>query len=71
MKLVKEFNLSVQERAKNDPAYREALLDEAVRLLRAGKRKMGAALVMKYVRLAEQLCTPETQTGTTDGRRPD
>ena len=65
MALTKEFKETVKARAARDPAFREALLTEAVELLLAGDLETGKAVLRDYInatvgfeRLARATGTP-------------
>jgi hypothetical protein len=47
--LSKDFKLTVQARAKRDPAFREALLQEAVDAMLAGDTDTGKAVLRDYI----------------------
>jgi hypothetical protein len=49
MALTKDFRDTILERARRDPAFRHALLQEAVELLLAGDVETGKVLVRKYI----------------------
>jgi hypothetical protein len=49
MALTKDFRDTIRERARRDPAFRRALLQEAVELLLAGDVETGKGLVRKYI----------------------
>jgi DNA-binding phage protein len=49
MALTREFKETVKERADRDPAFREALLKEAVELLLAGDLETGKAVLRDYI----------------------
>jgi DNA-binding phage protein len=65
MALTKEFKDTVKARAERDPAFREALLTEAVEQLLAGELEGGKAVLRDYInatvgfeRLAKATGTP-------------
>lgn len=65
MALTKEFKETVKARAERDPAFREALLKEAIELLLAGDLGTGKAVLRDYInatvgfeRLARATGTP-------------
>jgi hypothetical protein len=65
MPLTREFKQTVKARAERDPAFREALLIEAVEQLLAGELADGKAVLRDYInatigfeRLAEATGTP-------------
>ncbi|QXX74606.1 transcriptional regulator [Methylovirgula sp. HY1] len=49
MPLTKSFRETVQERAAGDPAFREALFQEAVQALLAGDADAGRAAMRDYI----------------------
>src|SRR5262249_57240663 len=49
MPLTREFKDTVKARAERDPAFREALLTEAVEQLLAGKLEDGKAVLRDYI----------------------
>lgn len=49
MALTKEFKETVQARASRDPAFREALLQEAVEAMLAGDLVTGKAVLRDYI----------------------
>ena len=49
MALTREFKETVKARAKRDPAFREALLKEAVEQLLAGDLDTGKAVLRDYI----------------------
>ena len=49
MALTKEFKETVKARAERDPAFREALLAEAVEQLLAGRLDTGKAVLRDYI----------------------
>jgi len=49
MALTKDFRDTIFERARRDPAFRCALLQEAVERLLAGDVETGKGLVRKYI----------------------
>ena len=49
MALTKEFKDTVKARAERDPAFREALLTEAVEQLLAGELEGGKAVLRDYI----------------------
>jgi DNA-binding phage protein len=65
MPLTKDFKATVKARAERDPAFREALLTEAVELLLSGEVETGKAILRDYInatvgfeRLARETGTP-------------
>jgi hypothetical protein len=65
MPLTREFKETVKARAERDPAFREALLIEAVEQLLAGELEVGKAVLRDYInatvgfeRLAKATGTP-------------
>jgi DNA-binding phage protein len=65
MSLTRDFQTTVRERAKRDPAFRYALLAEAIELLLAGEVETGKAILRDYInatigfeRLAKKTGTP-------------
>ncbi len=49
MPLTKEFKETVKARAKRDEAIRQALLVEAIELLKAGDLKVGQAILRDHL----------------------
>ena len=49
MTMATEFKDTVRARAKRDPAFREALLKEAIELLRTGDLQVGKAVLGDYI----------------------
>ena len=49
MALTRDFKATVKARAERDPAFREALLTEAVELLLAGDIEVGKAVLRDYI----------------------
>ena len=49
MPLTKEFKETVKERAERDPAFRAALLTEAIELLLTGDLETGKAVLRDYI----------------------
>ena len=49
MALTKEFKETVKARAERDPAFREALLKEAIELLLAGDLETGKVILRDYI----------------------
>jgi len=65
MPLTRDFKETVKARAARDPAFRQALLTEAVELLLAGEIETGKAILRDYInatigfeRLARETGTP-------------
>lgn len=65
MALTRDFKTTVKARAERDPAFREALLTEAVELLLSGEVETGKAILRDYInatvgfeRLAKKTGTP-------------
>lgn len=65
MPLTRDFKTTVKARAERDPAFREALLTEAVELLLSGEVETGKAILRDYInatvgfeRLAKETGTP-------------
>ena len=65
MALTRDFKATVKARAARDPAFRVALLTEAVELLLSGKVETGKAILRDYInatvgfeRLAKETGTP-------------
>jgi DNA-binding phage protein len=65
MPLTRDFKMTVKARAERDPAFREALLTEAVELLLSGEVETGKAILRDYInatvgfeRLAKETGTP-------------
>jgi DNA-binding phage protein len=49
MALTRDFKATVKARAERDPAFREALLTEAVELLLSGEVETGKAILRDYI----------------------
>jgi DNA-binding phage protein len=49
MVLTRDFRETIQARAERDPAYREAMLTEAVDSFLAGEAEVGKALLRDYI----------------------
>jgi hypothetical protein len=49
MALTREFKKTVKARAERDPAFREALLTEAIARLFAGEDETGRAILRDYL----------------------
>ncbi len=49
MALTKDFRKTIQTRAKRDPAYREAMLTEAVDSFLSGDVEIGKAMLRDYI----------------------
>jgi DNA-binding phage protein len=49
MALTRDFKESVRDRAQSDPAFRAALLSEAIELLLSGDVETGRALLRDYI----------------------
>ena len=49
MALTKQFKETIQARARRDPAFRKALLQESVECLLAGDINAGKALLRDYI----------------------
>src|SRR2546429_9290988 len=65
MPLARDLKATVKARAERDPAFREALLTEAVELLLSGELETGKAILRDYInatigfeRLAKETGTP-------------
>jgi DNA-binding phage protein len=65
MALTREFKETVKARAERDPAFREALLIEAIELLLSGDVETGKAVLRDYInatvgfeKLAKEAGTP-------------
>lgn len=65
MPLTRDFKTTVQVRAQNDPAFRAALLSDAVELLLSGDMETGKSVLRDFInatvgfeRLAEKVGTP-------------
>ena len=52
MALTREFKETVQARARTDPAFREALLKEAVDAMLAGEVDVGKAVLRDHINTA-------------------
>jgi len=64
MALTREFKETVKERAARDPAFREALLKEAVELLLAGDLETGKAVLRDYINATVGFAKLARATGT-------
>ena len=67
MALTKDFRDTIRDRADRDPAFRRALLEEAVAVMIAGDLESGRCLMRNYInatvgfqRLAETVHKPKT-----------
>ncbi|THV23225.1 transcriptional regulator [Peteryoungia ipomoeae] len=49
MALTRDFKQTVRDRAQSDPAFRAALLSEAIELLLSGDVETGRALLRDYI----------------------
>jgi DNA-binding phage protein len=49
MALTKEFRETIRERAQREPAFRKALLREAIELMLSGDEKTGRAILRNYI----------------------
>jgi DNA-binding phage protein len=49
MALTRDFKESVRDRAQSDPAFRAALMSEAIELLLSGDVETGRALLRDYI----------------------
>jgi len=49
MALTKDFRITIQTRAKKDPAYREAMLTEAIDSFLSGDVDVGKAMLRDYI----------------------
>jgi len=49
MPLTRDFRETIRERAQNEPAFRKALLREAIELMLSGDVKTGRALLRNYI----------------------
>lgn len=49
MALTRDFRQTVRDRAQSDPAFRAALLSEAIELLLSGDVETGRALLRDYI----------------------
>ncbi len=49
MALTKDFRETIRERAQKEPAFRQALLREAIELMLTGDEKTGRALLRNYI----------------------
>jgi hypothetical protein len=49
MALTKDFNETVQARARRDPAFRQALLQEALATMLEGDLETGKAVLRDYI----------------------
>jgi hypothetical protein len=54
MMLTRDFKDTARERTQRDPGFREALLKEALELLRAGDLEIGQAILRDYLNAAER-----------------
>jgi DNA-binding phage protein len=64
MALTREFKETVKERAARDPAFREALLKEAVELLLAGDLETGKVVLRDYINATVGFAKLARATGT-------
>lgn len=49
-KLTKDLKVTVQDRARRDPKFRQALLQEAIRCLKSGELETGTAALQDYLK---------------------
>jgi DNA-binding phage protein len=49
MALTKDFRETIRERAQQEPAFRKALLREAIELMLSGDEKTGRAILRNYI----------------------
>ncbi len=54
MALTRDFKDTVRERAQRDSEFRQALLKEALELLRTGDLEVGQAILRDYLDAAER-----------------
>jgi DNA-binding phage protein len=64
MALTRDFKETVKARADRDPAFREALLTEAVELLITGKVDVGKAVLRDYINATIGFARLAKATGT-------
>lgn len=64
MALTRDFRETVKARAERDPAFREALLTEAVELLLAGELETGKAILRDYINATVGFEKLAKETGT-------
>ena len=56
MELIQDFKKTVRARAQRDPAFREALLQEAIETLLAGDVETGKAVLRDYTKTIDSTC---------------
>ena len=64
MPLTRDFKTTVKARAERDPAFREALLTEAVELLLSGEVETGKAILRDYINATVGFEQLARETGT-------
>jgi DNA-binding phage protein len=64
MPLTRDFKTTVKARAERDPAFREALLTEAVKLLLSGEVETGKAILRDYINATVGFEQLARETGT-------
>jgi DNA-binding phage protein len=64
MALTKDFKATVKARAERDPAFRAALLTEAVEMLLAGDLETGKAILRDYINATVGFEQLARETGT-------
>lgn len=67
MALTRDFRETIRERAQEEPAFRRALLQEAIEAMLAGEVRVGKAMIRNYInatggfhQLARAVETPAT-----------
>ena len=63
MALTKDFRETIRERAQAEPAFRKALLGEAIELLISGDEKTGRAILRNYINATAGFPDLEQATG--------
>ena len=64
MPLTRDFKTTVKARAERDPAFRKALLTEAVKLLLSGEVETGKAILRDYINATVGFEQLARETGT-------
>jgi len=64
MALTRDFKETVKERVAKDPAFREALLKEALELMMSGEMDVGKLVMRDYINATIGFETLAKETGT-------
>ena len=68
MALTKDFRETIRERAQSKPAFRRALLSEAIELMLSGDEKTGRSLLRNYINATVGFPDLEQATGRPKGK---